>query len=166
LVKSDFSQSHRVIMLGWDRGHLPGKNPRPGITIRPMNLDDLAAVEKVDENSFTPVWQNSIDSLELAFRQAAIATVAEDQGKLVGYQISTATPLGGHLARLAVQPRSQGKGIGYALVYDLLSQFERRGARTVTVNTQQDNRASLSLYQKAGFRFTGEEYPVYQFSFD
>jgi ribosomal protein S18 acetylase RimI-like enzyme len=45
----------------------------------------------------------------------------------------------------------------------MLSQFDRRGAQAVTVNTQQDNIASLSLYQKAGFRRTGEEYPVYQY---
>jgi hypothetical protein len=31
------------------------------------------------------------------------------------------------------------------------------------VNTQQDNLFSLTLYQKAGFTRTGEEYPVYQY---
>jgi len=88
--------------------------------------------------------------------------VAEDDGQLLGYQISTATTMGGHLARLAVHPAAQGGGIGYALVHDMLSQFTRRGARQVTVNTQQDNLVSLALYQKAGFKRTGEEYPVYQ----
>jgi ribosomal protein S18 acetylase RimI-like enzyme len=72
--------------------------------------------------------------------------------------------MGGHLARLAVRPEYQGNGIGEALVRDMLSQFYRRGAQTVSVNTQKDNRASISLYQKAGFRLTGEEYPLYQIS--
>ena len=85
---------------------------------------------------------------------------------LVGYQISTASPLGGHLARLAVCPEQQCKGIGYSLVVDTLSQFNRRGAQRVTVNTQQDNLASLSLYKKAGFRETREQYPVYQYSLE
>jgi ribosomal protein S18 acetylase RimI-like enzyme len=106
--------------------------------------------------------QNSLTYLEIAFRQAAVATVAEYEGQLVGYQISTGTPIGGHLARLAVLPHLQGKGIGYALLYDLLNQFTRRGARTITVNTQKDNLASLSLYRKSGFQMTGEEYPIYQ----
>jgi ribosomal protein S18 acetylase RimI-like enzyme len=100
--------------------------------------------------------------LEIAFHQAAVATVAEYEGRLVGYQISTGTPIGGHLARLAVLPNVQGKGIGYALLYNLLSQFAQRGSRTITVNTQRDNLASLSLYHKAGFQLTGEEYPIYQ----
>ena len=73
------------------------------------------------------------------------------------------SPLGGHLARLAVRPDAQRKGIGTALVRDMLWQFERRGAERVTVNTQEDNQASLTLYQKAGFELTGESYPVFQY---
>jgi ribosomal-protein-alanine N-acetyltransferase len=82
---------------------------------------------------------------------------------MIGYQISTASPMGGHLARLAVRPQYQKNGIGYALVKDALDQFKRRGTLRVTVNTQKDNAVSLSLYLKAGFQSVGEEYPVYQY---
>jgi len=165
LDRSDFEQTHSIVMLSWENANDSPENgnSRADITLRPMNLDDLGVVEAIDVASFVPVWQNSKPSLELAFRQAAFATIAEQHGKPVGYQISTATPIGGHLARLAVLPSYQGRGIGYALVRDLLSQFARRGAQTVTVNTQQNNDASLSLYLKAGFHFTGEEYPIYQY---
>jgi ribosomal protein S18 acetylase RimI-like enzyme len=125
-------------------------------------LEDLKAVRVIDAAAFVPIWQNSQAYLEIAFRQASIATVAEQSGALVGYQISTATPMGGHLARLAVLPFHQGRGLGYALLHDLLTQFSRRGARSISVNTQKDNLASLALYKKAGFRLTGEEYPIYQ----
>lgn len=164
LEESGFTQTHQVVMLSWERRDLPSEDPPNGITIRPMNYDDLTVVAEIDKSSFVPVWQNSKACLELAFNQAVIATVAEDEGKIVGYQISTATPMGGHLARLAVSPESQGQGIGYGLVYDLLTQFRRRGAQTVTVNTQHNNDISLSLYQKMGFRHTGEEFPIYQLS--
>lgn len=165
LIESDFQETHRVVMLNWEPGRQASRAPvslPPEMTIRPMNFDDLVEVEEIDSSSFGSVWQNSQKSLELAFRQAAVATVAEQDGQLIAYQISTGTPMGGHLARLAVHPGFQGLGIGYALVRDMLSQFERRGAQTVSVNTQQDNNVSLSLYEKAGFRRTGEEYPVFQ----
>jgi [ribosomal protein S18]-alanine N-acetyltransferase len=152
-------------MLNWEPGRQASRAPvslPSDISIRPMNFDDLSFVEEIDTSSFGSVWQNSQVSLELAFRQAAVATVVEREGQLVAYQISTPTPMGGHLARLAVHPGFQGLGIGYALVRDMLSQFERRGAQCVSVNTQQDNYVSLSLYEKAGFRRTGEEYPVFQ----
>ncbi len=163
LGKSQFHLAHNIVVLTWERGSRLPSPPHFPVTIRPMNLDDLPAVEELDWAAFGQLWRNSLESLQLAFKQSALATVAEDERGLLGYQISTASPMGGHLARLAVLPEAQSKGIGYGLVYDLLNQFERRGAIRVTVNTQEDNASSLSLYRKANFRRTGEMYPVYQF---
>jgi len=70
--------------------------------------------------------------------------------------------MGAHLARLAVRPSLQSRGLGRALVADLVQQAERHGMYRLTVNTQSDNAASLALYKKTGFRETGERYPVYQ----
>ncbi len=162
LEKSKFSRTHTVIVLRWNKGTSWQAPSRSSPMIRVMDHADLGLVEKVDASAFGLIWQNSLVDLEIAFRQAAIASVAVIEDEIVGYQISTATPMGGHLARLAVKPMHQGLGIGYALLVDLLSKFEQRGAQSVTVNTQQDNLFSLSLYQKAGFKRTGEEYPVYQ----
>lgn len=163
LEVSGFEKTSVVVMLSWDRDSNKLAPPNPEIAIRPMVRDDIALVEEIDVAAFVPAWQNSKDGLGEAFRQAAVAAIAEHEGEPVGYQISTATPLGGHLARLAVLPTTQGHGVGYALLHDLLSQFRRRGAQTVTVNTQHDNIASLALYQKAGFHLTGEEYPFYEY---
>ena len=163
LMGSGFIQTYNVVVLTWEGGDIPSVVNSRTVIIRPMNIDDLDFVEEVDIAAFGEVWQNSRSSLEVAFQQAAIATVAEISGELVGYQISTATAMGGHLARLAVKPQFQGLGVGYSLVRDMLSQFERRGIMSVTVNTQDDNMISLKLYRKAGFRRNGEEFPVYQY---
>jgi ribosomal protein S18 acetylase RimI-like enzyme len=162
LQASDFEMTHSVIMLLWERKKLPPSRKVPEITIRPMNIDDLYAVEQVDQAAFDILWRNSRESLEHAFRQSAISTVAEKENRIVGYQISTANHMSGHLARLATDPGFQGLGIGYSLLRDLLLQFEKRGARSISVNTQQANEISISLYEKAGFKRTGEAYPVYQ----
>jgi [ribosomal protein S18]-alanine N-acetyltransferase len=162
LIKSAFEYAHSITMLNWESQPLPAAATNTGCNLRPMTLDDMLEVQRVDQASFTPIWQNSLMSLELAFRQASIATVVESDGRLVGYQISSATPIGGHLARLAVVPELRGRGIGRQILHDLLRQFSRRGAQTITVNTQKDNLASLALYRRTGFEFTGEEYPVYK----
>jgi ribosomal protein S18 acetylase RimI-like enzyme len=162
LTAAQFRQKHEVIMLLWEQQKLPPESQVPNCSIRLMNFDDLANIKKLDSLAFGPIWQQSMDMLEVAFQQAAIATVAEDPEGLIGYQISTAGSGGGHLARLAVHPRVHHQGVGYALVRDQLVQFYRCGAQRVTVNTQRENQASLALYQKAGFRHTGESYPVYE----
>jgi ribosomal-protein-alanine N-acetyltransferase len=161
LEESEFSPAHRVVVLTWSGGSPPVGKVMPGV-IRPMNFDDIQAVEKVDATAFGAVWQNSHTGLEDAYSQAALASVSEIDGEVVGYQISTATAMGGHLARLAVKPDFQGQGIGYALLRDMLLQFKRRGAVEVSVNTQHDNLISLSLYHKAGFKRSSEEYTVFQ----
>ncbi len=160
LKDSAFRYSHDVVLLAWTRRELPEIDPIQA-RIRPMRPEDLPAVAAVDAAAFPPLWRNSRESLEMAWRQSVLASVAEDKQGILGYQISTPSPRGGHLARLAIHPRSQRRGIGQALIRELLEQFVRRGAAQVTVNTQNDNRSSLALYEKLGFRRTGEEYPVY-----
>jgi ribosomal-protein-alanine N-acetyltransferase len=160
LTESGFEPTDNIISLLWQADQ-PLPAPRP-THIRPMTSDDLPAVFELDVAAFESLWRNSFASLRAAYHQSALATLIEEEGQLVGYQISTAGPLGGHLARLAVRPGNRTCGIGYALVHDLLDYFSRRGVEHITVNTQEDNLASLKLYQKAGFRPSGEVLPVYQ----
>ena len=162
LKKSRFSETHSIVMMSRETTPLPEAPAVLSLAIRPMTVDDLEIVQTIDTASFSPVWVNSRYYLETAFQQAAIATVAEYSGQIAGFQISTATPIGGHLARLAVLPQLQGKGVGSALTYDLIYQFRRRGSQTITVNTQRNNPASLALYHRMGFKLTGEEYPIFQ----
>lgn len=161
LEKSQFESSTRVVMLIWDNGVIPQEQPSPTVSLRPMNFDDLVQVEVLDKLSFGSIWHNSRLSLEYAFRQAAIATIAEIDDEMVGYQISTGMQMGGHLARLATHPAYQRQGIGYTILRDLMVQFRQRGALRLTVNTQDDNIGSIALYENAGFTRTGETYPVY-----
>ena len=163
LIACQFILTNQVIMLSWERDRLPPLRKSPALRIRTMKLGDLKSIEILDTVAFGPLWHNSLTSLELAFRQAVVASVAELDGTIVAYQISTGTQMGAHLARLATHPRYQRRGIGSFLLGDTLTQFYRRGALRVTVNTQQDNLSSIALSEKAGFKRTGESYPVYQY---
>jgi ribosomal protein S18 acetylase RimI-like enzyme len=162
LLKQDgFNLANEVVVLQWGYDQPLERFEGPPVTIRPMQPEELEQVWRVDAGAFKVLWQNSLPSLELAYQQSSIATVAEADTGIIGYQISTTSSMGGHLARLAVLPSHQGRRIGYALVNDLLRQFVFRGIFHVTVNTQADNHASLRLYEKMGFQRTGESYPVY-----
>ena len=162
LTTSGFINRQSIIMLERDAQAVLDISMPAGLLVRGMLQFDLPAVAEVDAAAFEPLWQNSLPSLERAYPQAVLATVAEADGQIIGYQLSTRNPLGAHLARLAVRPESQGRGVGRALVADLIQQAERRSMYHLTVNTQNDNLSSLALYKKIGFRETGDCYPVYQ----
>ena len=129
-----------------------------------MDESDLTEVERVDVESFDPLWHNPLETLRRAFSQAIIATVAESHEGIIGYQLTTGGGARAHLARLAVNPSAQGSGVGAALLGNLFARLTHGGISRLTVNTQNDNAASLNLYHKMGFTRTGEQYPVYTFN--
>jgi ribosomal protein S18 acetylase RimI-like enzyme len=165
LAESGFENQQQIVMLEW-RGFASQPMIRQytsGIRIRKMMADHLPEVAKTDAESFDPLWQNSLETLRRAFNQALYATVAENETGIIGYQLTTGGGQRAHLARLAVHPAVQGKGAGSALLSDLFTYISYTGISRLSVNTQNDNQASLSLYQHTGFVRTGEQYPVYTF---
>lgn len=163
LAKSRFQHVHNVVVLDW-RGKEKAEAKDSLLVIRRMTEADLEGVYEVDRAAFTPLWQNSLEAVEMAFGQSGYATLIESDGEIVAYQISTRSSQGLHLARLATDPKHQSRGLGTALVRDVQAQTSRNMDR-LTVNTQDINTPSLALYKKLGFEFTGEHFPVYQHQF-
>jgi ribosomal-protein-alanine N-acetyltransferase len=162
LGNSGFENRQSIVMLEWQ--YQPWRESEAqGIHIRHMTEADLPIVQQVDEASFDPIWQNSLETLRRAFKQSLLATVAETDEGIIGYQLSTGGGLRAHLARLAVYPAWQGHGLGRALLSDLFGKLVHNGIFKLSVNTQSDNLVSLGLYQRMGFIRTGEQYPVYIF---
>ncbi len=161
LQESGFHHQQDIVVLEWQRTERLPKPVRAHFKIRSMHLKDLSGAHQVDCAAFDPLWRVSLDTLTHSYRQSAIATVAELKGEIIGFQISTLTPSIAHLARLAVHPCAQHQGVGSALMFDLLRQIDQRQLKSLTVNTQSDNHASIALYQQVGFSLTGESFPVF-----
>jgi ribosomal protein S18 acetylase RimI-like enzyme len=168
LTETGFEHNHNVISLAWDPepGKIPSLPAPKRFNIRRMQNQDLEAVFDIDSHSFSPLWQNATDSIHLAYQQAIYASVVEENGTLLGYQISTQTPYGAHLGRLATNPMHQKKGVGYALLHDLVSHLSNQNIQRISVNTQDNNLVSQNLYHKVGFKETNEAFPVFLFKFD
>jgi GNAT superfamily N-acetyltransferase len=57
---------------------------------------------------------------------------------------------------MGVEPASQGRGIGSALVADVLARCDREGSRAYLDATSPDNKR---LYERHGFQAVGEYAP-------
>jgi len=161
LEQEGFRLMQRIVVLAWNH-HLPPAIKLPeAIHIRPMELQDLPQVAQVDSRSFEPVWVNTLEAIRLAYLQSEHTSVAEVDGQIIGFEMSTSGQYSSHLARLAVLPEYRHKMIAKSLVREMLAYYSRHGVLQTTVNTQNDNQASLNLYKSLGFTPTFEEYPVF-----
>jgi len=128
--------------------------------VRSIRTADTETILELDRLAFEPIWQISRDSLTVAIIQASSASLIEDGGEVLGYQITTSSPFGAHLARLAVLPSRQREGLGTFLVNEAAESIRETGLGQLSVNTQENNHSSRRLYEKMGFMQTGKEFPV------
>jgi ribosomal protein S18 acetylase RimI-like enzyme len=156
-----FEQAEMVITLRRRSNDIP--TPRlTGVQIRPVEAEDIDIITHIDQTAFVPPWQLTRADLWQASRIAATCTTAWLDERVVGYQLSTRHREAGHLARLAVLPEYQGKGIGGVLLHQMIKAFANHSIRTLTVNTQLTNHHSQHLYEHFGFQRNGYDMPVWK----
>lgn len=158
-----FRYAEDIVTMKRTAQTLPDLPPAP-VTVRMAYPQDIDRIAEIDQAAFAPPWQLSPFELRQADRVAAISTVAVDGDTVVGYQLSTLHLESAHLARLATHPDAQGRGVGTAILHDLLERIARRGLRSTTVNTQASNVRSQRLYQRFGFKRNGYDLPVWMTS--
>lgn len=164
LENNRFEEFQKVIVLSHENKSNPLPSPVTAL-VRPMEISDVEDIALLDRDSFESMWVLSPQALKLAYLQSTHASVVELDGKLIGYELSTASGSSAHLARVAVHPDHQHENIASNLVYNMIRFFHRNNIFSITVNTQQENHSSLALYRKMGFHLTGEQYPIYRLIF-
>ena len=134
----------------------------PTLFVREMEPGDFKSVLEVDQLAFSPEWRLDLASLEHTFNHSAIAAVGLNSNQLVAYSMTNAFFGSGHLNRLAVHPAHWGQGLGEQMLEDLNVCCTERGITQLTVNTQANNERAIALYQRNGFRASGEAMPIYR----
>ena len=128
--------------------------------VRTAHLNDLPAIMALDQLAFNQLWRKSAGIFSEALAKAISFVVAELDGQIVGYEWCEIYRHHAHLARLAVHPNYQGRGIGAQLLYQAIIDTVSRGVNLITLNTQEDNHRSHALYKRFGFVQTEQRIPV------
>ena len=144
------------------------RHPRPVVDLpassamlRPVGGHDLAPLSTLDHAAFEPPFQLTSGELVEHMVTSGYFMLAEDpETGLVGYACADVVGDTGQIIRLAVHPAARKQGIGRALLNDALAYCQSNGAHRVTINTQESNTVSLSLYEQFGFRRVGRRVPL------
>ena len=131
--------------------------------LHPALLDEqtLTAIHALDSIAFAPPWRYSAYVLRRAFLQSCHVTLAEQDGRVVGYQCSIYDGDAiAHITRLVVHPAAQRGGVGAALFGDAVGELLRIGAREITLNTPASNVHAQRLYKRFDFKPLAERMTV------
>lgn len=146
-----------------------GENPeqkkrRPNITIREMEIDDLAAVFHLGEKLFTaqkvPNLYRTWDEHEVIYQfqsDPEFCLVAEADDAIVGFALGTIISKSnsawkyGYLTWLGVNPQFQRQGIALKLFKQFRDLMLENGVRMLQVDTEADNLPALYFFRKMGF---------------
>ncbi len=135
------------------------------VHLRPMVPGDLTAVLELERTIFPDdAWSPGMFEEELALEgKGRHYVAAEEEQKLVGYA-GMMLP-GGRQAEvltLAVDEGHWGRGIGSALLADLLGEAGRAGCTEVFLEVRADNPRAQKLYRRYGFGEVGIRRGYYQ----
>jgi ribosomal protein S18 acetylase RimI-like enzyme len=131
------------------------------IVLSPATDAAFAAIVSIDRAAFEPHWWRSEATVRRRAARDSRFTVAQWSGTVVGYTEWEWHLPAAHLNRIAIHPRIQGRGIGAVLLSNALDALWQGGARTVSLNTQRHNQRSRRLYDRFGFRPTGDVVTVW-----
>lgn len=149
---------------------------RSGVAIHIVQGSDWRRYRKIRlaalrdaPSAFALTWQQEASFATGRWRERArrsqdgetdtIVVAVDDAGRWVGLAGGYRPGDRGADAELIsmwVAPGNRGSGIGRGLVSAVLSWAEGHGACTVGLWVNEANRPAISLYEKAGFRRTGE----------
>jgi ribosomal protein S18 acetylase RimI-like enzyme len=142
-------------ILEFDRPDLPVPvRPVPGgVDVRAYRSDDRESVLAVERDSFPWLWWNSEEEWDRYVATPGVEIYVGACGEdVVAYAGFVVHRRNGHLDRLAVRDTEQGRGLGATLLLAALARMAARGAKQVSLTTQEHNVRSQRLYEKYGFR--------------
>jgi len=140
-----------------------GERAAPGdgaLRIRAMCHYDVSPVVAIENASFGAPWRQASFARAVADPHHNFF-VAELDGRLVGYAGMWVEGNQAHIAKVAVTEGYRRRGIGTALLQQLLDQARRLGLAQAYLEVRRGNLAAQQLYRRFGFRFERVQHNAY-----
>ena len=125
--------------------------------VSPMTPADLDEVMEIEQRSFPEPWSRGmfLHELKLPFSKTLLARADDPPHALLGYVCRWLVGDEVQILNIAVDPACRQRGVGRALVEQVLQEAEARHIRTVTLEVRPGNTAAVALYRSFGFSESG-----------
>ncbi|WP_306233061.1 ribosomal protein S18-alanine N-acetyltransferase [Agrococcus beijingensis] len=134
-----------------------------GVRIRTADVADLDAIMAIERASFAAsAWERDTMRAELGSEWGRYIIAVDNEGRSLGYAGLRAVGVEGDVQTIAVDAEARGRGIGRALLAELLAEAGRRGVRELFLEVRADNPVARALYESVGFREIGVRPRYYQ----
>jgi [ribosomal protein S18]-alanine N-acetyltransferase len=134
-----------------------------GVRIRTADAADLDAIMDIERASFAAsAWERDTMRAELGSEWGRYIVAVDGEGRALGYAGLRAVGAEGDVQTIAVAAEARGRGIGRALLAELLAEAGRRGVRELFLEVRADNPVARALYESVGFREIGVRPRYYQ----
>lgn len=131
----------------------------PLLRIRPMQVEDIAAVLAVESAAYHHPWTEGIfrDCLRVGY----CCWVCELDGQAVGHGVMSIAVGEAHVLNVCISPSWQGLGLGRRLLDRLLRIAREHHADTAYLEVRVSNESARKLYESAGFNQVGNRRDYY-----
>ncbi|HVN56326.1 MAG TPA: ribosomal protein S18-alanine N-acetyltransferase [Anaerolineaceae bacterium] len=131
-----------------------------GVRVRPMRMEDVEEVFRVDQLSFSLPWTERSYRFELTQNPNSMLWVADALGadgayRVVGMVVIWLIVDEIHIGTIAVHPDYRHQGIGRRLLAEALLAGSERGAAQATLEVRRSNLNAQALYRQFGFTTAG-----------
>lgn len=124
-------------------------------TIRKANSMDIADLVFIEEECFSTPWSRK--SFAESFSHSPWHFfVAVDNKRVVGYGGVYLILDEGQISNIATLPAFRGKGIGKAILNEIIDTCRNQGCERITLELRESNKIARALYEACGFVEVGK----------
>jgi len=121
-------------------------------SLRDLLLHDVPAVAQLEVELFpVDAWPLEMFLAEVSQTETRRYLLAESEGRLVGYAGVMCIDATADIQTIGVLPGFEGRGIGTAMLTELLAEARHRGAAEVLLEVRADNPRAQNLYTLTSF---------------
>lgn len=120
------------------------------ITVRDMRSSDLSKVMIIERNAQIVPWSRL--SFEESLSKDYLCRLILVDQEICAFHVASEVLDELHILTLAVAPDQQGRGLGHALMDDIVAISNSLGLNKIFLEVRESNKVAFSLYQKWQFQ--------------